>query len=124
MTETRYICDDAGIRQYAVIPIKDYEALLRSAEDAEDVALYDAAQGRRRIPAEIVYRIADGDSPVRVWRVHRGLSQAELGRRAGYSQVHISRIENGRTPGSLRAHAALALALEVALDDLAPRRLG
>ncbi len=121
MSETRYICDDAGIRQYAVIPIKDYEALLRMSEDAEDVALYDAAQGRRRIPGEIVFRIADGISPVCAWRHHRGLSQAELGRRAGYSQAYISRIEVGRTAGSLKAHAALARVLEVDVDDLAPR---
>ena len=121
MTETRYICDDAGIRQYAVIPIKDYEALLHIAEDAEDVALYDAAQGRRRIPGEIVFRISDGISPVRVWREHRGLSQAELARRAGYTQVYISQIENGKTAGSLKAHVALARVLEVDVDDLVPR---
>ncbi len=39
MTEIRYICNAGGKRQYAIIPIKDYEALLRLAEDAEDIAL-------------------------------------------------------------------------------------
>ena len=121
MSETQYICDKAGKRTFAVLPVENYEKLLRLLEDAEDGVLLDAARLERQIPAEIVYRVADGESPIRVWREHRGLSQAELARRAGYTQVYISRIERGKTPGSLKAHAALARVLEVDLDDLAHR---
>lgn len=120
MTETQYIYGDDGERKYAILPIENYETLLRMAEDAEDAALVEATRHDRLIPGEVVHRIADGISPVRVWREHRGLSQAELGRRAGFSQVYISRIERGKTPGSFKAHAALARVLEIELDDLAP----
>ena len=103
---------------YALVPIGEYEALLRAAEELEDVAAYEAAKDDETVPAELVYRLAEGENPVRLWRKHRGLRQGALARRAGILQSYLSDIESGKADGSLRVIAAIARALEVELDDL------
>jgi len=54
-------------------------------------------------------------------REARGLSQRELGRRAGVPQGHISRIESGAVDLRLSSLIALARALELE-PTLVPRR--
>jgi hypothetical protein len=45
-----------------------------------------AAGEEELIPSEMVMRMVAGDSPVRVWREHRGLTMAALAERAGIAQ--------------------------------------
>ena len=61
-----------------------------------------------------------GDSPVRVWRLHRGLSGQVLAMRAGVSTAYLSQIERRRRPGAFATMAKLAQALGVDMEDLAP----
>jgi DNA-binding XRE family transcriptional regulator len=109
----------------------DLESLIQAAEDAEDMA---AVRMRRRheesaggyeiakagyLTGDEAKRILAGESPVRIWREKRGLTQRALAQAAGMQAGYLNEIENGKKPGSLAAHTALAAALGVALDDLA-----
>ena len=48
-------------------------------------------------------RILDDESPVKVWREKRGLSQRELAEQAGVSSSYLAEIETGKKPGSAEA---------------------
>lgn len=96
--------------------------LLATAEDAAAaVARFRArlAAGEEElIPAAVVDRLLAGESPIRVWREHRGLTQSALGRASGVNRVVVADIEAGRKGGSVRSLKALAAALGVRIDDL------
>ena len=65
------------------------------------------------MPGEVLNAILDGGlNPIAAWRRYRGLSQAELARRTGLSQVWLSRIENGDGTGSAATRRKLAEALD------------
>lgn len=108
----------------------DFETLVEAAEDAADraalrshdreVAARGAAAVRSdALPLAEAMRMVRGESPVRVWREHRGLTQAALAEAAAVGVSYLSEIETGRKPGSVAALGKLARALGVALDDLA-----
>jgi predicted transcriptional regulator len=107
-------------RAFVVLPVGQYERLIEALEDASDLADLERRLGEETVPDHVVSAIIDGENPVRVWRRHRGLSQAELSRRAGYSPSYVSDIEMGRTDGSVRAFKAIARALDVDLDMVVP----
>lgn len=100
-----------------VLRAEDYERLRALAEDGEDVieaqaikARIDAGEGT--VPGEVVkLTIVERVHPVAAWRRYRGLSQAALARKAGLSQVWISRIERGGGYGSRETRRKLAAAL-------------
>lgn len=102
----------------------DYEALIRTAENAADIGLLRrAASGRREedyLPIALVERMINGESAVRIWRKHRGLSAVALARKAGLPASYLSEIERGHKPGSVKALRALARILDLDLDDLVP----
>lgn len=102
------------------IPRDEYERLCRIAEDAEDLAAADAALKTESIPAAFANRILDGESPLRVYRELRGLTQVALAKRSGVNRVQIADIEAGRKTGSIATIRKLADALDLTLDDLAP----
>lgn len=104
--------------EMVVLPAKDYDRLAALAADGEDLAdaratlaRIDAGEGT--MPGEVLGAILDdGLHPIAAWRRYRGLSQAELARRTGLSQVWLSRIENGGGTGSAATRRKLAEALE------------
>jgi DNA-binding XRE family transcriptional regulator len=104
----------------------DYEALIERLEDVADIAALDDLETRLvsenaladYLPAELVERLVGGESPVRIWREHRGLSAQALARTAKLTPSYVSEIETGRKPGSLKAMAKIARALGVSLEDL------
>lgn len=116
-------------KRYVVLSEEDFEHLVEDSEMREDVARYDAAVARldtgesEIIPEEVASRLFDGDSPLRVWREYRGLTQNALAQQAGVDRSHISRMESGtgrtKTGDNLRK---LADALGVEIDDLVPPR--
>ena len=122
----RFLTDKKGKPTHAVLAIAEYERLLRAAEDAEDLADLVAVRealargGEELVPDQVVGRLVAGEHPVRVWRAHRGLSQAALAEAAGISRPYLSQIERRRRDGTLDTMARLARALGVDLDDLAP----
>jgi ribosome-binding protein aMBF1 (putative translation factor) len=90
-------------------------------EEEQDVAdarkaMAEIRDGAGTMPAEVLNLILDADlAPLAAWRRHRGLSQAALARRAGLSQVWISRIERGDGYGSRDTRRKLAAALDAPL---------
>jgi DNA-binding XRE family transcriptional regulator len=104
----------------------DYEALIERLEDIADIAALDDLEARLvsenalvdYLPADLVERLIGGESPVRIWREHRGLSAQALARTAKLTPSYVSEIETGRKPGSLNAMAKIARALGVSLEDL------
>lgn len=92
---------------------------LRDVADAE-VALARIAGGEGTMPSAVLGSILDGMSAIAAWRKYRGLTQAELAKRAGLSQVWIGRIEAGGGHGTPATRRKIAAALDApmwALDD-------
>ncbi|MBC9209524.1 helix-turn-helix transcriptional regulator, partial [Roseomonas aerophila] len=110
---------------------EDFDALIAAAEDTSDrraLAAFDTMVKRQGLEAvradsltmEEVMQIAEGVSPIRVWRKRRGLTARALSEIAGISPVYLSEIETGKKPGSAVAIVALAKALGVDASDLLP----
>ena len=118
------IIEKNGEPEYAVLPISDYRALVEKAEMLDDVATFDKAEAAlatgedELVPSAIVDALMANESPVKVWRKHRGLSQGALANAAGLSQAYIAQIEAGKREGRIDAYKAIASALEVDLEDL------
>jgi mRNA interferase RelE/StbE len=89
-----------------------------SAFDGAKAAL--AAGEEELAPAEYAKRLIAVESPLRVWRELRGLSQMELGAVSGVNRVQIADIEAGRGKGSVETVRKLAdaLGVRVRVDDL------
>lgn len=110
--------------EMVTIPREEYERLVALAEDTEDAAAVArfrarlAAGEEELVPAAVVGRLLGGESPVRVWREHRGLTQSGLARASGVHRVVVADIEAGRRGGSVKSLKALAEALGVGVDDL------
>ena len=87
---------------------------------AIDIAAFDAALAKpeETLPHESVRRLLAGESPCKVWREHRGLTQAELAQAAGLSQPAIAQIESGQRKPGVAALQKLAKALGLDMDDL------
>jgi mRNA interferase RelE/StbE len=102
------------------IPREEYERLLTAAEDLDEIVAYDraVATGGAGMPGDVFKRILVGENPVRVIREWRGLSGAELARRAGTHRVQLHEIESGLKTGSVQTLKRIADALNVPLDDL------
>jgi|AntDeeMetagen681_2_1112603.scaffolds.fasta_scaffold23081_1 DNA-binding Xre family transcriptional regulator len=123
---TAQIIRKDGLPEYAIVPWEQYETLLRKAEALDDAAAFDRAVremeevGDEVISAEIVNRLLAGETPVRVWREHRGLTQSELATRSGLSQSYIAMLERGTRRGTTEKLQRLARALELDPEDLLP----
>ena len=106
------------------IPKAEYRRLCTAEGDLADIRAALAVQARidagteEFLPATIADRLIDGESPLRVWREHRGLSQSALARAAAASRVQIVEIEAGRRTGSVHTLRRLADALGIGLDDI------
>jgi DNA-binding XRE family transcriptional regulator len=106
----------SGIFEPVYVPEDHPEA----EEEAADRAAYLEAKARdeEALPHAVVKRLVAGEHPVKVFREHRGLTQAELAERAGSRAAYISQIETGKREGSRAMLRKLAKALDVELADL------
>ncbi|WP_354684608.1 helix-turn-helix transcriptional regulator [Cupriavidus necator] len=95
-----------GQPAFVVIPYADY------------VAQY--ARATALIPHEVVRRVmADDVPPVRAWREHLGLTQADVAARLGISQPAYAQQENGtRLRKASRDRIAAALGITAAQLDI------
>ena len=111
----------------------DFEALLVAAENAADVAAFNARRAREAelgkdaaraddLPVELLERLLAGESPVRIWREQRGMTQRTLAEAAGVSPAYLSEIESGAKPGSASALWKLAQVLHLTLDEIFYRK--
>jgi len=113
--------------ELVVLPRAEYEALLeradRDAEDADDVAIYDArkvelAEGGGVLPPEVSAAILRGDTRLRAIRKWREETQLRLEFKTGIGQGYLSDLENGRRSGTPETIAKLARALNVPVEWL------
>lgn len=104
-----------------VLPLDEYERLIDEIDiAAANRAKADLAAGRDElVPAEIVNRIVNGESPVRVWREYRGMTARDLAGKAEISPAYLSQIESGSRDGSFDTIKKIAAALDVTVDELA-----
>ena len=107
--------DDIEDADVIVISPADLDEML---EDAAATAAYDRSRDQERVPIELVDRLLAGESPVKVWREYRGLSQRALAARAGLDFTYLSQIETGARKGPVKTMKKLAEALGIDLDDL------
>lgn len=119
------IIEKNGKAEFAVIPIDEYKLLLEKAEELDDVTAFDKAMHELEVgkdelvPAEIAKRLVSGkESPLKVWREFRGMTQEKLAEQAGISQGQVALIEGGKREGNVSVLKGLANALKVDLDDL------
>jgi transcriptional regulator with XRE-family HTH domain len=107
----------------------DFESLLQAAEDAEDMAAVEAhreyedrvgweAARRGYLTSQEARRLLEGESPVRLWRQKRGISQRALAEAAEIGASYLAEIESGKKPGSVDILQRLAAILEVDLGSL------
>jgi DNA-binding XRE family transcriptional regulator len=114
------------MNEMVTIPRSEYERLRAAAEDLADLQAHDRAKAQlaagedELIPAAYANRLMEGESPLRVYRDLRGLTQAALAEKAGINRVTVAEIETNRKRGSVSTLRALAAALNITLDDLAP----
>ena len=106
------------------IPLDEYKRMQVALGDLADMQAYDRvmadiAAGREElIPESYVRRMIAGESPLRVWRDYRALTQSALSASSGVNRVQIADIEAGRKNGSVETVKRLAEALGVGVDDL------
>ncbi|WP_347989554.1 helix-turn-helix transcriptional regulator [Methylomonas sp. AM2-LC] len=112
--------ENNGKREFAILPIDEYEKLIDLAEMAEDVLAYDKAKAGNdeRIPSEIVERILSGENKLKVWREFRLLTQADLAERCEIAQSTIAQMEGGKRGGTISVYKKLAETLGLDVDDL------
>jgi ribosome-binding protein aMBF1 (putative translation factor) len=108
---------------------RDWKALIARLEDLEDIAAIeerlahemkvgkDVAR-RDYMTGDELRRILDDESPVKVWREKRLLSQRELAVQAGVSPSYLAEIETGKKPGSADALRKLSRVLAIPMKNL------
>jgi mRNA interferase RelE/StbE len=111
----------------------DWQRLQEELENAEDHAAVAARRAhenlvgtkvarRNYLTATEALRLLNGESPVKVWREKRGLSQRALAAEAHLADSYLAEIETNRKPGSDDAYRKLSATLQVPPDDLDGRR--
>jgi DNA-binding XRE family transcriptional regulator len=94
-------------KPYVLIPLHEYRAMVSG----------DADTG---LPDDILDAIVAGEeSPIKILRKHRGLTQTALAKQSGISRPYLTEIETGKKDGSIRAMKALAEVLGVNVGLLA-----
>jgi ribosome-binding protein aMBF1 (putative translation factor) len=118
------ILEANGRPTFAVLPYDEYEALRDLAEDANDAAALARfakryAKGQEdTVPAQVVDRILEGESRLRVWREHRGMSASALAGAVRITPAHVSKLESGKGEPSLAVLRKLARTLKLDIDSL------
>ena len=93
-------------KPYVLVPLHDYREMTSNDNNDE-------------LPSKILDALAARqESPVKILRKYRDLTQAELANEAGISRPYLTEIETGKKDGSIRAIKAIAEALEVSVGTL------
>ncbi len=94
-------------KPYVLVPLHDYRSMA-SGDNSDNLPddILDALTARQ-------------EGPIKILRKFRGLTQAELARRAKISRTYLTEIETGKKDGSIRAIKAIAEVLGVNVGVLA-----
>jgi len=94
-------------KPYVLVPLHEYRTLVSN----------DAGGG---LPDDILDAMtAREESPVKILRKHKDMTQGDLAEAAGISRPYLTEIETGKKDGSIRALKAIAKALGVDVGLLA-----
>ncbi len=96
--------------------IYEMQEALEDKWAAEVIANHDPNE--ETFPAAIVHQLLADVNPIKVYRNHRNLTQAELGEAIGSSKAYISQLETGRRNAGKATLRKLAKALDVDTDML------
>ena len=113
-----------GGKEFAVLPMAKLKKLMDDAEMLVDVIAYDAAKQRlargedELVPLDLTERRLAGESPAKIWREYRGLTQEGLAKFSKVSRPMIAAIETGHKTGGIGTLKKLAVALKIDLDHL------
>jgi len=121
MTDEPVILEHDGKPAYVVVRYERWRDLLAQVEEMDEVRAYDRAKARtdqETVPIALADAILAGQSPIRVWREHRGLTQEQLADAAGIRRAYVAQLETGRRRGSTAVLARIAGALRVEIEDL------
>ena len=111
-------------QEYAVVPMSDYQALLREHEQKQD--FLDVLEYRDKLknnseemlPENFAERLIFGENPFLVWREYRQLKLKELSEKSKIDSATLSRIENNKREPSIKQLQAIAKVLNVTINDL------
>ncbi|MFP4097554.1 MAG: helix-turn-helix transcriptional regulator [Alphaproteobacteria bacterium] len=93
-------------KPYVLVPLHDYRKMTSGDNNV-------------RLPDSVLDELsARQDHPIKIIRTYRGMTQADLARKAGISRPYLTEIETGKKDGSLRAMKSIADALDVPVGDL------
>lgn len=121
MSSRVQVIEQDGKPAFYVVPADLWESMREAAEDAEDLAdleRFDREDDGVRYPAAVAVAMADGASPLRAWREHKGMTLQVLADAAGVSRAYVSQIESAKRNGSARTLKRLADALGVPVGAL------
>ena len=111
-------------KKYAVIPLQQYEKMTMKLKSFKDIQQAILIQNQiktgemQTYPSSVVESIIAGEHPVKAFREHYKLTQAELAEKIGKSPAIIRKIEAGESEGSISTMKAISKALNVDLDVL------
>ncbi len=105
---------------FIMMPSADYERLLDEADERGALLAFERTRDEEFVPIALASRLLNQENHIRVWREHRGLTLAELSRRAGLSKGYLSDLERGKRNGTLATLRVVAEILQVELEDLVP----
>lgn len=111
----------------------DWLRLQEQLDDAQDRAAVAERRAHERrvgkeaarrdyLTADEAVRLLNGESPVKVWREKRGMSQRVLAGQADIAPSYLAEIETSRKRGSGDAYRKLGAVLRVPPDELDARR--
>lgn len=125
MSKIQIITSPSG-EQMVVLSKEEFDLMAANQfdEDAETVRIYRESMAAIErgddiaLPEAVWDRLEARESPVRVLRDFRAMTQKELAEAAGISQSYLSEIERGTREGTLSTIKAIAKALAVPLSVL------
>ncbi|HEY5609375.1 MAG TPA: type II toxin-antitoxin system prevent-host-death family antitoxin [Alphaproteobacteria bacterium] len=119
---TRQVITQNGKPVFVVVPIEEWRRIEATLEDRADAAVVRAFRKNpsATVSDAVLGAILDGSHPIKAFREHRGLTQAQLAKASGTSSVYISQIERGGRRAGRKLRAKLAKALAVSPDLLEP----
>ena len=96
-------------KPYMLVPLHEYRMMANS----------DNVSKSNNLDEDVLDSLTAGqESPVRILRKHRNMTQQELAEAAGLSRPYLTEIEKMRKPGSIKALRAIAAALSVDVRHL------
>jgi DNA-binding XRE family transcriptional regulator len=104
------ILEHNGKPAFAIIPWDEYQALLNNqiGADESDVTF----------PHEVVMANVRGDSLIKAWREHLGLTQDELANRSGIKQPALARLEKPDANPRRSTLKKIADAMNITVEQL------